>query len=246
MLHNLLKKLLIITPLLLLTACETVKKTYKVLSDPSVRVGSRIEQPSEYSLSIFATNRININPYADDSMNSFEAPLSSDLEVNNTEDDSFGKPVNLDEQDFADITQAEGLLKEMSYSKKEDESDNIIPEEKSEKAPQATPVLIRVFQLSEKSLFLSASYDELDKDNFKKTLGGTYIEHEELMIDPNQFRFFENKAFEKGTRYVGVIAYFNSDTNRQWRDVKKVKPNGEVYPFLIRVTENTIDLYKDN
>ncbi|MBS9782930.1 MAG: type VI secretion system lipoprotein TssJ [Pasteurella sp.] len=241
-----LKMGLIVLPLLFLTSCETAKKTYKVLSDPSIRVGDRLDQPTAYTLSIFATNRININPYADAS------DLESDLidngsyeDADNALEESVDDTLDSDvEQDFSEsepVITASKDLEGQNYLTVE----KLIFEEKDEDTQQSTPVLIRIFQLSEKSLFLSSTYDELTND-FKKVLGKTYINHDELMIDPNQFRFIGDNTFKDGSRYLGVIAYFNDEKDRQWRDILRIRSKGEFYPFLIRITENKINLYKDN
>ncbi|MDP8052626.1 type VI secretion system lipoprotein TssJ [Pasteurella atlantica] len=236
--YNFLKMGFIVLPLLFLTSCETAKKTYKVLSDPGIRVGDRLEQPTAYTLSIFATNRININPYAD----------ASDLNNEDVES-SLEEPVEeaLDSDEEEGFSQSKPAINTPAVSKGHNYSaaDQLIFEEKNEDTQQSTPVLIRVFQLSEKSLFLSSTYDELN-DNFKTKLGKTYIDHDELMIDPNQFRFIGDNTFKEGARYLGVIAYFNDEKDRQWRDIVRIRSKGEFYPFLIRITENKINLYKDN
>lgn len=225
-----------------LLACETVKKTYQVWSDPDIQVGSRQDQPSLYSLSIYATNRINMNAYADN-LNE-EDTEDEDFDVSPDDDIDFAEDQSrIDGSEMAEKINQKINKKQLVVA---EDDGQIIEEEALGESLEATPVSLVIVQLAEKSLFLSATYDELNIKKFEKNLGKTYLEHEELMLDPNQFRFFENKKMEEGTRYIGVVAYFNDEVNSQWRDVIKVRGNGETYPLLIRVSENNISLYKDN
>lgn len=266
--NQLYKTILILYCLIILSACETVKKTYKVLSNPDIQVGDRLDQPSLYSLSIYATNRINTNPYSDNlsekETENVDLELSDESELSNEElfeHVEYQNDLSVEEQDSSDkvdevdfvedeTSKGENIDKKIKKiegkQQSSEEDEHIIVEETQGEALEATPVSLIIVQLAEKSLFLSATYDELNVKKLKKTLGKTYLDHEELMIDPNQFRFFENKAVEKRTRYIGVIAYFNDEVSSQWRDVIKIRSNGETYPLLIRVSENDISLYKDN
>ncbi len=263
-----------------LVGCETVKKTYEVLSNPDVRVGDRLDQPSEFMLSIYATHRINVNPHSDnedddDDEEAFNEEMgdkdfSDDENFDDTESGEDDEVITYDkdseDEDFTDDDFNDNDDNSEDMSDKDDNEDgdkakqkkkpkkrqqkkvdeHLIKEEEKAEEPQATPVLLRIVQLSEKSLFLSSTYDELLDDKLEKTLGKNYLEHQELMIDPSQFRYIDKTKMKEGTRYIGVIAYFNDENDKQWRDIIKVKPNGEIYPLLIRISENAVRIYKDN
>lgn len=112
---------------------------------------------------------------------------------------------------------------------------------------RATPVMLKVFQLTDKSVFLSSSYDDFRGNDFSETLGKTYISNIDLIVAPNQFRFIDAEELNEKTHYIGVVALYNNYENRKWKGIVQVKPKGgDSYPLLIRVLDSKVEIHKDN
>ncbi|VEH67786.1 Uncharacterized protein conserved in bacteria [Rodentibacter pneumotropicus] len=107
--------------------------------------------------------------------------------------------------------------------------------------------MLKVFQLTDKSLFLSSTYDDFRGNDFSDSLGKTYISNIDLIIAPSQFRFIDPEDLNEKTHYIGVVALYNGYENRKWKGIVQVKPKGgESYPLLIRVLDSKVEIYKDN
>jgi len=101
------------------------------------------------------------------------------------------------------------------------------------KAPEARPVVIRLYELSSLSAFSSADFFSVFND-YKTTLDGELITSEEFRLMPNQKQKF-NKTLNIDTRYVGVVAAYKDLEQSQWRASASVPPKEsapEIYIFL--------------
>ncbi|TCP91174.1 type VI secretion system protein VasD [Cricetibacter osteomyelitidis] len=205
-------------------------------NDP--KTNPRLSKPSTYSLSIYATDRANINLYseADDSVTSVsdevDMPYNSEFFAN----ESSNKVRKLDNETYRKNAKASS-----SGAK------NSIEQEKGKPDWRATPVKLKVFQLMDKSLFLSSAYDDFVGNDFDESLGKTYVSSIDLIVAPNQFRFIDAEPLNEKTYYIGVVALFNGYENRKWKGIVQVNPKGgESYPLLIRVLDSKVEIHKDN
>ncbi|WGE53781.1 type VI secretion system lipoprotein TssJ [Actinobacillus equuli] len=198
----------------------------------------RLAKSSTYSLSIYATDRANINIYSpkDDKV----AVVSDEVDMEYIDELDIAKgqlkrPITIDE------------YKKNITANSSNADERIIEQEKGKADARATPVMLKVFQLTDKSLFLSSTYDDFRGNDFTESLGKTYISNIDLIITPNQFRFIEPESLDEKAHYIGVVALYNSYENRKWKGVVQVKPKGgESYPLLIRVLDSKVEIYKDN
>ncbi|OOF55436.1 type VI secretion system lipoprotein TssJ [Rodentibacter myodis] len=201
-------------------------------------VNPRLTKASTYSLSIYATDRANINVYSP--KDDFVAVVSDEADMEYSEEFDIAKgklkpPITMDEY-------RKNITANSSNADKQ-----VIEQEKGKADTRATPVMLKVFQLTDKSLFLSSTYDDFRGNDFTDSLGKTYISNIDLIIAPNQFRFIDFEALNEKTYYIGVVALYNGYENRKWKGIVQVKPKGgESYPLLIRVLDSKVEIYKDN
>ncbi|MBN6070013.1 type VI secretion system lipoprotein TssJ [Aggregatibacter actinomycetemcomitans] len=222
--------------LLVLTAAALAVAGCSSSNEPNVN--PRLSKASTYSLSIYATDRANINVYSpkDDSVAIVNDEV--DMEYSDEFDRAKGqlkRPITINEY-------RKNLTANSSSTDKQ-----IIEQEKGKTDTRATPVMLKVFQLTDKSLFLSSTYDDFRGNDFADSLGKTYISNIDLIIAPNQFRFVDSEALNEKTHYIGVVALYNGYENRKWKGIVQVKPKGgESYPLLIRVLDSKVEIHKDN
>lgn len=110
---------------------------------------------------------------------------------------------------------------------------------------EATPLKIRIFQLSDDSLFKSLSYDELFLDA-EDALGKTYIYSQDYVIEPGQFKFVEPEAMEEKTHYIAIVAFYNNYYDATWKGSVKIRPTGEFYPLVIKLARQQALIGKEN
>ena len=202
-------------------------------------INPRLSKPSTYSLSIYATDRANINVYSpkDDAITvvSDEVPATEVEEVLDASKKQMKRP----------ITTTEYRKNVMANSSNSDKQ--IIEQESGKADARATPVMLKIFQLTDKSLFLSSTYDDFRGNDFADSLGKTYVSNIDLIVAPNQFRFIDAEPMNDKTHYIGVVALFNGYENRKWKGIVRVNPKGgESYPLLIRVLDSKVEIHKDN
>ena len=205
-------------------------------NEPSVN--PRLVKPSTYSLSIYATDRANINVYSpkDDAITVVSDEASAEFE----ELDALKQP-----QVKRPMTAHEYKKNATANSTNSDKQ--IIEQENGKSDARATPVMLKIFQLTDKSLFLSSTYDDFRGNDFTESLGKTYVSNIDLIVAPNQFRFVDSEEMNEKTHYIGVVALFNGYENRKWKGIVQVKPKGgENYPLLIRVLDSKVEIFKDN
>ncbi|XHN73335.1 hypothetical protein O1Q82_00115 [Lonepinella sp. MS14437] len=205
-------------------------------SSNELKTNPRLAKPSTYSLSIYATDRANINVYSD----------KDDMPATNEENAEFSG------EGFTVVPeQSKPKLTKITYGKNVNASSStenqVIEQEIGKPDYRATPVMLKVFQLTDKSVFLSNSYDDFRGNDFSDSLGKTYISNIDLIVAPNQFRFVDTEALNEKTHYIGVVALYNNYENRKWKGIVQVKPKGgDNYPLLIRVLDSKVEIHKDN
>ena len=216
-----------------------VTATIAGCSSNEPNINPRLSKPSTYSLSIYATDRANINVYSpkDDAITdvSDEVPATEVEEVLDASKKQMKRP----------ITTTEYRKNVMANSSNSDKQ--IIEQESGKADARATPVMLKIFQLTDKSLFLSSTYDDFRGNDFADSLGKTYVSNIDLIVAPNQFRFIDAEPMNDKTHYIGVVALFNGYENRKWKGIVRVNPKGgESYPLLIRVLDSKVEIHKDN
>ena len=216
-----------------------VTATIAGCSSNEPNINPRLSKPSTYSLSIYATDRANINVYSpkDDAITvvSDEVPAAEVEEVLDASKKQMKRP----------ITTTEYRKNVMANSSNSDK--HIIEQESGKADARATPVMLKIFQLTDKSLFLSSTYDDFRGNDFADSLGKTYVSNIDLIVAPNQFRFIDAEPMNDKTHYIGVVALFNGYENRKWKGIVRVNPKGgESYPLLIRVLDSKVEIHKDN
>jgi type VI secretion system VasD/TssJ family lipoprotein len=113
------------------------------------------------------------------------------------------------------------------------------PEPEQWDAPK--PISFKVLMLRDDSLLLSADQDSLTTD-LKKTLGKNYIDHDDYVLTPGEFKFINFTRIDEDTRYVAVIADYRDGANSIWKKAFKVEPTGSTYPLHIHLRRNAVDI----
>lgn len=105
---------------------------------------------------------------------------------------------------------------------------------------RSLPVVIRVYELTQKELFVSATFRQLWHED-KATLGNTFINRQEWIINPNSHISVEiNKA--QNANYLGIIALFRNPDHKYWRLIQKI-PDHVVAVFnqvTVKLSHNMI------
>ncbi|WP_237360757.1 type VI secretion system lipoprotein TssJ [Vibrio marisflavi] len=106
---------------------------------------------------------------------------------------------------------------------------------------QASPVELRVFELQDDSMFMSASYDQLT-NNYKKALKSNFVKDYDYVMLPGHFKFVEALTLNSATRYIGVMAFYSDPEHSEWKKVVKVKTYGNDYHILVYLNNNNVKL----
>ena len=112
-----------------------------------------------------------------------------------------------------------------------------------EVSAEATPIAFKIIQMKDDSLFLQADFDGLFSD-MEKSLGTTYLTHDDFMLVPGEFKFVEPIEMEGDARYIAVIAAYNDYTNKQWKGAVKIKSKGKEYALFLYFDENQVLIKK--
>lgn len=108
----------------------------------------------------------------------------------------------------------------------------------------ATPVSFKILQLKDDSLFLSADQDSLTKD-MRAALGSTYIDSEDYILQPGQFKFIPPQEINKNTRFIAVYAQFHEMDGATWKSIVPVAPKGRGYNLFVWFDNNTVILQQE-
>lgn len=89
---------------------------------------------------------------------------------------------------------------------------------------RASPVVIKVFELSSRTIFDTQDFFTL-YESPEDILGPDLLKKDELELQPEELQQYK-MVLNKNTRYVGfVVAYRDIDSSR-WRSVIEVSPTG--------------------
>lgn len=91
------------------------------------------------------------------------------------------------------------------------------------KKQYSLPVVVRIYQLSDKGIFESSTFNQLWK-NDSKILSGTLLTKNEIILNPSSE---DTVALDRHTdaKYVGVVAIFRAPNQQQWRDIYELSSN---------------------
>lgn len=105
----------------------------------------------------------------------------------------------------------------------------------------ASPVILRIYQLRETSSFDAADFFALF-NNDKAALGGDLLHKNELIVKPGDNKQLDIQAADDA-RSLGVFAAFRQLDNAQWRNSLKLAQH-QTQSITIRLSRNqlTIDL----
>ncbi|MBP0714321.1 type VI secretion system lipoprotein TssJ [Burkholderia sola] len=99
----------------------------------------------------------------------------------------------------------------------------------------STPVPFKIVQLKDDSVLLNAD-PSLLRDNLKKTLGSTYLNADDYLLAPGQFKFIPYADIDKNTRFIAVVADFHDATPEAVKQVFRVEPRGRKYALLVTLS----------
>ncbi|OLQ84318.1 type VI secretion system-associated lipoprotein [Vibrio ponticus] len=107
----------------------------------------------------------------------------------------------------------------------------------------AAPLEIQVFELEDDSMFMSADYDQLKKDQ-KSTLRSNYVTSYDYVLTPGQFKFVDAFEVSEETNYIGVMAHFSDPEISDWKKAVKVLNKNRQYHLLMKFSEYQVQLDK--
>jgi type VI secretion system VasD/TssJ family lipoprotein len=243
---------------LILGGCTVLGKVGQVIRDPSIPVGGPEDQPSHYSLSLHASDHVNprlISPGT--ALRDPEDPTRSHYKVNV----QANSPLALTEKlqtvldhlyetvpAHSPIAPQPSALVEISPIEDallgDYEAQGVslsTPLHDTALQQLATPIAFKVLQLTDDSLLINATFEDLNRD-LKKTLGSTYIHVDDYLLQPGQFKFVDLRALNEDTRFIAVIANYYSVDVARWKQLLRVEPKGRQYALLVQLGDSQVDL----
>ncbi|WP_420232085.1 type VI secretion system lipoprotein TssJ [Pseudomonas sp. ABY48] len=241
---------------LTLVGCTMLGKIGQVIWTPSIPVGGPDDQPSRYSLSLYASD--NVNPRL---ISTGTAP----------DEDASRSPYTLNVQATSPQALTDKVQTLLSHlyesvpaqSPLSDEPAPVVPMSPLEEtllgdydaqgvrlttpwgnptlAHVATPIAFKVLQLSDDSLLVNASPQALAED-LRKTLGSTYVRADDYLLQPGQFKFIDLRTLDEDTRFIAVIANYHSSEVGQWKQRLRVEPKGRQYAVLVQLDAAQVSL----
>lgn len=239
--------------LLVLTAtagCTALGKMFQVLKDPSIPVGAPEDVPTELAISIHVSPTLNgiadngesaetvagalepgpytvslsaDNPHA---LTEKVASLFSYLQV------QYPEAAPADESAPGDYEAPTAALER--------------PEAATHPGPQlASPIAVKVLQLRDDSLLLNSVYQQLELDP-AKALRSTYIRGDDYLLSPGQFKFVPFEPLHADTRFIAVIADYNSLESATWQQVLRIAPRGRRVVLSLQVQDTQIELKEED
>ena len=82
------------------------------------------------------------------------------------------------------------------------------------------PVVVRIYQLSEKSQFENANFSDIWKNDMS-VLGDSLLTSKEVIINPSDQERIEVDKHDQA-KYVGVVAIFRNPVEKKWRDIHEI------------------------
>lgn len=109
---------------------------------------------------------------------------------------------------------------------------------------EGTPLRFQVLQLKDDSMLMAADLSQLQAD-LEEALGTNYLTHDDFTLLPEQWKFYEPFEIDEETRYIGIIAFYATPNDAEWKKVVKVTSRGEHYHLLVHLRESEVVLRKE-
>jgi len=108
---------------------------------------------------------------------------------------------------------------------------------------RASPVVLRIYELSDAKLFNESDFFDLyDEDT--EILGKAILKKQEMELNPNESRKLEMILTDK-TNFIGFIAAYRDIDSAKWREVHAVKTQKPTGVPVYSSSGLTIDLKKN-
>ncbi|WP_223550514.1 type VI secretion system lipoprotein TssJ [Pseudomonas sp. A-B-19] len=241
---------------LTLGGCTMLGKIGQVIWTPSISVGGPDDQPSRYSLSLYASHDVNprlISTGTAPNEDASRSPYTLNVQATSPqaltdkvqtllshlyESMPAQSPLSLEPAPVVPMSPIEDALLG-DY----DAQGVSLTTPWGNPAMQhvATPIAFKVLQLTDDSLLVNASPQAL-ADDLKKTLGSTYIRADDYLLNPGQFKFIDLRALDEDTRFIAVIANYHSSDIGQWKQRLRVEPRGRQYAVLVQLDAAQVSL----
>ncbi|CAI8780103.1 type VI secretion system protein VasD [Pseudomonas sp. IT-196MI5] len=241
---------------LTLGGCTMLGKVGQVIWTPSISVGGPDNQPSRYSLSLYASDDVNprlISTGTAPGEDASRSPYTLNVQATSPqaltdkvqtllshlyESVPAQSPLSLEPAPVVPMSPIEDALLG-DY----DAQGVSLTTPWGNPAMQhvATPIAFKVLQLTDDSLLVNASPQAL-ADDLKKTLGSTYIRADDYLLNPGQFKFIDLRALDEDTRFIAVIANYHSSDIGQWKQRLRVEPRGRQYAVLVQLNAAQVSL----
>ena len=108
----------------------------------------------------------------------------------------------------------------------------------------ANPVEIAVYQLKDDGRFLSADFDLLHDDP-KEALGKTYLDHDEFVMRPGQFKFARFFPVKEQAQFIAIVASYEDIDSIVWKAIARIEPTGGRYPLLVSLDKHGVSIQKE-
>ncbi|MCF5685738.1 type VI secretion system lipoprotein TssJ [Pseudomonas sp. PA-1-3F] len=241
---------------LTLGGCTMLGKIGQVIWTPSIPVGGPDDQPSRYSLSLYASDDVNPRLISTGTALDEDASRSPyTLNVQATSPQALTDKVQTLLSHLYESVPAQSPLSlepelVVPMSPVEDallgdyDAQGVrltTPWGNPALAHVATPIAFKVLQLTDDSLLVNASPQAM-ADDLKKTLGSTYIRADDYLLNPGQFKFIDLRALDEDTRFIAVIANYHSTDVGQWKQRLRVEPKGRQYAVLVQLDATQVSL----
>jgi type VI secretion system protein VasD len=109
----------------------------------------------------------------------------------------------------------------------------------------ANPVEVTVYQLKDDGRFLSADFDQLRADP-KQALGKTYLEHDDFVMRPGQFKFVRFFPVKEQAQFIAVVASYEDIDSIVWKAIARIEPTGGRYPLLVSLGKHGVRIQKED
>ncbi len=104
---------------------------------------------------------------------------------------------------------------------------------------KASPVLLRIYELKEKSNFANADFFALfDKE--QATLAGDLVHKQEILLTPNENTILKIEP-DRDTKLIGFFAAFRNLDNAQWRALAALNPH-KTNVLQLKVSSNALSI----
>lgn len=243
-------------------------KAWRVLKDPSIPVGLPQDQPSTVALSLVASPVMNATPEPTLETFRWDGPspgyrvrlsspdlggllgqlrmttqtLQEELEASGAAlaDD----PVITDAKVEVESIDADGSPLPLGRYGEPDDAESSTSEP-AHILLEGRPLQVRVLQLKDDGVFFSLDADALLGEP-GKSLGKTYLDHDDFIIKPDSYKFVPFHPVERHTRFIAVVASYQDSSTVVWRATHRIQSEGRAYPLLVALGADGISIKSED